>query len=186
MTSTVNAQRGAALIVALVFLVLLTIMGMTAMNFSTMEEKMAGNLKSQYTAFQAAESALLDAEQDVYKNVSNTTKFTATGDAGLWLPPVAGKFAWDLAAWTVASKNTRKYGEYTGAAPLPIGANGVAEQPRYLIEDIPDPTDLKPGESGPDKWKKGPGPGTKYYRITALGYGATLSSRVVLQVVVKK
>jgi len=51
-------QRGITLIMSLLFLLLLTILGVTAINMSTLQEKMSGNLRDQDVAFQAAESAL--------------------------------------------------------------------------------------------------------------------------------
>ncbi|MCX7100437.1 MAG: PilX N-terminal domain-containing pilus assembly protein, partial [Methylobacter sp.] len=54
-------QSGAVLIISLIMLLLLTLIGTTAMQTSTLEEKMAGNLRDRDIAFQAAESALRDA-----------------------------------------------------------------------------------------------------------------------------
>lgn len=51
-------QNGATLIVALVFLVVLTIAGITAMQFSTLEERMAGNSQSRNTVFQTAQNTI--------------------------------------------------------------------------------------------------------------------------------
>ncbi len=51
-------QRGMALIMALVILLILTILGVTAMTTSSLEEKMSGNIQEQNRAFQAAESGI--------------------------------------------------------------------------------------------------------------------------------
>lgn len=51
-------QTGATLIVALVFLVVLTIAGITAMQFSTMEERMAGNSQSRNRVFQETQNSI--------------------------------------------------------------------------------------------------------------------------------
>jgi type IV pilus assembly protein PilX len=51
-------QRGAALVMALVILLILTIMGVTAMSTSSLEQKMAGNIQDLTRAFQAAESGV--------------------------------------------------------------------------------------------------------------------------------
>ncbi len=53
------AQQGVALVLALVFLLLLTLIGITALGTSSLEEKMANNVKDKNLAFQAAESATL-------------------------------------------------------------------------------------------------------------------------------
>jgi len=51
-------QTGATLIVALVFLVVLTVAGITAMQFSTMEERMAGNSQSRNKVFQETQNVI--------------------------------------------------------------------------------------------------------------------------------
>jgi len=55
-------QSGFALIVGLVVLVLLTLIMLMALRMASLEERMAGNLRNQNIAFQAAESALREAE----------------------------------------------------------------------------------------------------------------------------
>lgn len=51
-------ERGMALVMALVILLILTMIGVTAMSTSTLQEKMAGNVQEQTRAFHAAESGL--------------------------------------------------------------------------------------------------------------------------------
>ena len=55
-------QAGFVLITGLLILLMLTIIMLTAMRTAALEERMAGNLKNQNIAFQAAESALREAE----------------------------------------------------------------------------------------------------------------------------
>lgn len=54
-------QRGTALIMSLVILMILTILGITAMGTSSLQEKMAGNAQESTRAFEAAESGLIQA-----------------------------------------------------------------------------------------------------------------------------
>jgi type IV pilus assembly protein PilX len=56
-------QSGAILIIALIMLLLLTIIGVTSMQTTTLEEKMAGNMHEYHLAFQAAEAALREGEE---------------------------------------------------------------------------------------------------------------------------
>lgn len=56
-------QRGATLVVSLMMLLVLTIIGLAAINVTTQEEKMAGNSREQATAFQNSETALRVGEQ---------------------------------------------------------------------------------------------------------------------------
>jgi type IV pilus assembly protein PilX len=53
-----RGQQGAALVMALVILLILTILGVTAMSTSSLEQKMAGNIQDLTRAFQAAESGV--------------------------------------------------------------------------------------------------------------------------------
>ncbi|UFH48798.1 pilus assembly PilX family protein [Pseudomonas sp. KNUC1026] len=58
-------QRGAVLIVALVFLLLLTLIGISSMQNATLQEKMAGSVATRNTTLQLAESALRVGEKAV-------------------------------------------------------------------------------------------------------------------------
>jgi len=68
-----HKSRGVALVVALVFLLLLTILGVTVMNTSALEGRMAGNTQETNRAFQAAESAIEHVFVDggVFNNLTN-------------------------------------------------------------------------------------------------------------------
>ncbi|MFN3985374.1 MAG: PilX N-terminal domain-containing pilus assembly protein [Rhodocyclaceae bacterium] len=55
-------QRGIALVVALILLVIATLTGISGIRSSTMQERMTGNMYDRSIAFQAAESAFLAAQ----------------------------------------------------------------------------------------------------------------------------
>jgi len=55
-------QKGAVLIVSLVMLIIMTLLGISGMNNTVMQERMAGNQRNSTLAFQAAEAALRAAE----------------------------------------------------------------------------------------------------------------------------
>lgn len=65
--STVGGHRqsGAILIVTLLFLVILTLIGLSAMSTTTFEEKMSGASRDWNLALAAAEAAIRDAEYDI-------------------------------------------------------------------------------------------------------------------------
>jgi len=69
-------QRGIALVVALIFLLMLTILGVSAMNTSALEGRMAGNTQENNRAFQGAESAL----EKVWKDGAIFKSFTQVGE----------------------------------------------------------------------------------------------------------
>lgn len=58
-------QRGIALAVALVFLLLLSLLGVSAMQTSTLQERMAGNERDRGVAFEAAEAGLRVGEAEL-------------------------------------------------------------------------------------------------------------------------
>ena len=79
---TANApQEGFVLIVGLVILGLLTMLALSGMRDSTIQEKMAGASRDSGLAFQAAESALRDAENCITGATLNCTFDAAANDA---------------------------------------------------------------------------------------------------------
>ena len=64
MISPPAQQQGAALAVSMVFLLVLTILGVNALGTTSLEERMAGNLQEQNRAFQAAETGVVRIMQD--------------------------------------------------------------------------------------------------------------------------
>ncbi|WGK89803.1 pilus assembly PilX family protein [Pseudomonas migulae] len=63
--ATSHAQRGMALLVSLVFLLLLTLIGISSMQNATLQEKMAGSVTLRNQSFQIAEAALRIGESAV-------------------------------------------------------------------------------------------------------------------------
>lgn len=60
--STSRAQGGVALFISLIFLLLLTIVGISAMKSAALQEKMAGNTRYKAVSFQYAEAGLREGE----------------------------------------------------------------------------------------------------------------------------
>ncbi|NBA96435.1 PilX N-terminal domain-containing pilus assembly protein [Pseudomonas sp. R5(2019)] len=58
-------QQGMALVVSLIFLLLLTLIGLSSMQSATLQEKMAGSVKQRNESFQIAEAALRAGETAV-------------------------------------------------------------------------------------------------------------------------
>ena len=200
-------QQGAILIIALLFLVLLTIIGVSSISGVALEEKMAGNLREQNVAFQAAESALRDAEIDLETGIGGTcvpsvsvaanpslsqgclgnrdsmtiganfaNDCSAAFTSGVCRQPAAPPGTWQTEIVTVSSWNwtdankTVAYGRFTGAAAL----TGVFRQPRYVIEYLQEKDDSSTA------------PITRYFRISARGWGADQNSSVTLQTVYRQ
>ncbi|MDX1817842.1 MAG: PilX N-terminal domain-containing pilus assembly protein [Marinobacter sp.] len=65
---TPSGQRGAALIISLIVLLVLTLIGVAGMNTSVMQERMAVNSQNSNRAFQAAESTVSALTNQLYAN----------------------------------------------------------------------------------------------------------------------
>jgi type IV pilus assembly protein PilX len=172
---SMKRQRGFSLIMVLIFLVLLTILGVTAMQTSTLEERMAGNLRNENLAFQAAESALREAEAFLSEVTLPSFDTTTSATPGLYHTqnnPWGGRDnpqAW--AGWAQAP-STHAYRVYSGTL------QGVATAPRYVIEQLP-PVPVDPESSV--KLGEGVGQFAQVFRITARGTGGSDNAVVFLQ-----
>jgi len=110
---TTNApQEGFVLIVGLVILGLLTMLALSSMRDTTMQEKMAGASRDSGLAFQAAESALRDAENCITGTTAGCA-FDATNDA---------HFAQDDAAFPAGLRHNKLFDASYWAGIDPPGA----------------------------------------------------------------
>ncbi|HUW28323.1 MAG TPA: PilX N-terminal domain-containing pilus assembly protein [Sulfuriferula sp.] len=164
-----SRQSGMALMVSLIFLVLLTLLAVSAMHGTILQERMAGNTRDRMLAFQSAEAALRTAE-------------SLLGNAGL--PSGTGIYmvpnTSPAATYTSAQQWDTSYPWTTSAASLTGGSiSGVASQPLYVIERLT----TTPPSSGPQVKliNFGPTAGQGYFRITSRGVGATTNAAVILQ-----
>lgn len=67
------AERGVALVVALVLLVVATLIGLASVRGTNLQERMSANMYDRSLAFQRAEAALRDAERAITANWQITT-----------------------------------------------------------------------------------------------------------------
>ena len=196
--STQQRQSGAALITGLIFLVVLTMIGITAARMSTLEERMSGNMRDRSIAMQAAEMALRDAERDIHAQgtgprspaISGITGFSATcnldaavntADDGLCdrrglTAPTFSNTAITFPAFTVGGVTYVQLALDMTAAPSVAygtftGAGniaGLSAQPRYLIEGI------RKTQGSTQSF---------YYRVTTRAQGVNPNTVVWLQAV---
>ena len=109
-----NQQSGAVLIISLIMLLLLTLIGVTGSQVTGLEEKMAGNMRDQNLAFQAAETALRAGETIV---TLNPPAFSVGGNGagGTGLYTTIGTGAQSSGYWqTVDWNSTTAVATYTG------------------------------------------------------------------------
>ncbi|MEM7053396.1 MAG: PilX N-terminal domain-containing pilus assembly protein [Pseudomonadota bacterium] len=69
-------QQGAALFISLMFLIILTLIGISAANVSVMQERMAGNVRETNDAFQRAESTLRAIEENLTDAATSSGGFS--------------------------------------------------------------------------------------------------------------
>jgi len=79
-----KGQRGAVLIFALIVLLVMTVLAISGVGNSTLEQRMAGNYSQSMTAFQTAEQGLRVAEEWMTNKLLNDPVFSALDDAGWW------------------------------------------------------------------------------------------------------
>lgn len=170
-----RTQRGISLVVVLLFLVMLSILGTTAIQTSSLEEKMTGNERDRQIAFEAAEAALRDAEREIFLSLNPNSPFDSACDNGLCTPSTTAVPQWDGVDWMSATP--RQYGAFTGAGAYPV--TGLARTPRYIIEILPRMA-ASAGNSAGLGARSSTTAGTPY-RVTAVGWGRRPTTQVTLQ-----
>lgn len=158
-------QKGAVLIVGLIFMTLIMLIALSVMRSATLEERMASNARNRQLALEAAEAVVRDAETNLFVsapfNPFDQTKFIAScTDAGATdlrycaAPAAASTPRWQTVAWS----NTAVTKAFADASS---NLAGVSSQPRYIVELI--------GQEGGQTQHICP---KLLFRITARGVGA--------------
>lgn len=158
-------QQGAVLVVGLIMVLLMSIIAMASIRGSGLQEAMAGNMRQRMNAFEAADSAMSNAEFVVRQTTficDSSTKCLRDP-----LAPSASPFYNDYAA-------TLLIGQLTN-----LGLGNIVAQPVYVIERL-SPYQTKDGGALDDSTagylsKRLP------YRITATGEGGTIEAQALVQ-----
>ena len=159
-------QAGVALVIALVFLIALTLIGVGAMQTATLQERMAGSVRDRNIGFQAAEYALRDGEARVVSyaaraGVEELSEFHEEDDVPDW-------------------DSITDCDDNDAVRQVETEHPTWSQSPCYFIEDVATPPDqrLEPGDGTGrvlDQIEQ------SMYRITAIGFGASENARVVLR-----
>lgn len=192
--TALRAQQGAVLLMAMFVMLILLVIGVSAARTALHAEKAARGERDRQIAFQAAEAALDDAERDIdsagvpltaraalFARGSSAGFVDGCGmgerNPGLGLCKYAGPGqvpAWQRAALAEAdgpAVRSVHFGRFTGRA-IPVGKGSLPSRlPRYVIELMPF------ARAGEDAQQRA----GNFYRITAIGFGASEQTRVVLQ-----
>lgn len=156
-------ERGAALIVALVMLLVMTVLGVSAARNTNLQERMAGNLRDNNLAFQSAERALREGE--AFLQSATIPAFTGANGLLLMQDGAGQASFWSNDAWWVAN----------GRTVTAISGDLVARPPLYVIEELPAIEE----EGGSLVF--GALPDIGFYRITAQAQGGTPDAVTILQ-----
>ena len=150
-------QKGVSLLVAVVFLLVLALLGISALQSSMLQEKMATNTRNRDLAFEAAEAALREAEATL---TSWRTLAIPTHDPALDNDPAywTSTADWSDGTCTAAGTSCRVMSTLLAK---------VAAQPKYRLE------------------KMAPVSTSEYYRVTARGTGVDTDTIVILQAIIK-
>lgn len=172
-TRTPRSQQGVVLIVALIMLLTMTVVSVSSMGTTTLEQKMTANLRDRQVAFQAAEAALRDGERFVEANNLQESDFDATctgGSGGQCLctkttPSPCPEYWTDttLDVWNTSGRHKGYTNTQLGDAP----AKYIVEFRGHICSGSV-PCTANPSDP-------------QMFRVTAIGYGQTTGARVMLQ-----
>jgi len=160
-----NNQAGAVLVVSLIMLLLLTIIGVSGVQSTSLEEKMAGNNRDRNLAFQSAEAALRAGEariETLWNGGNGSIQAFCTGTAGQFSTvPGCNNAPPDPETATTWTDNTKSISHNTGSSE-------VGTQPRYFITYVA-------------AYNPGPPATPISFTVTARGTGGQDTTEVILQ-----
>ncbi|WP_416885186.1 pilus assembly PilX family protein [Marinospirillum sp.] len=107
-----NNQKGAVLIFALIFMLIMSVVGLSSIQSTTVQERLSANTHDRNLAFQGAEAALRVAENAILAN----------GNIGTQNVSLSAVEAVDWAGWS-------------NATSINIANSPLAAQPRFVIHD---------------------------------------------------
>ena len=164
-------QQGSALIVSLSILLVLTVLGISSMSTTALQERMSGNARDSEVAFEAAEAGLRAGETYI-NTLTDPTLPSFNGTNGLFAVNPTQTYAWQTSAnWSTAAQASFSM--------------HVSKQPEYIIQAI-DTTVAAPPTQGLESTSYNNNPpiisgNVKVFQITARGFGLSATSRVMLQ-----
>jgi type IV pilus assembly protein PilX len=153
-------EKGSALIVSLIMLLLITLVAVAGMQTTIMQERMSANLYDRDLAFQAAEAALREGEALVGAGAR-----PAIGDSHVYFINAPNRPDWG------GGNNTDSDSALAYSGTL----DGVAKQPEFFIEETPIMPDFANLAIPIDP---------PYYRVTARGFGGSPDTVVVVTSIV--
>ena len=161
-----HRQRGVVLVVSLIMLLVVTLLAVSSMQGTVLEEKMAGNSKDRNLAFQTTESAVREAETYI-EGIVSLGSFDGTG--GLYGFASAEPYFGLSTTWSDGTQHVVAANDY-----------GSYEVPRYFIKHF---TTVAGTEGAMNMSGYGDNKGTgdvTIFKITARGTGGSADSAEVI------
>jgi type IV pilus assembly protein PilX len=167
-----SKQRGVVMFVALILLLILSLLGVTAARMQTVEERMARNDHNRQIGQQSAEAALRAGESGIFTGI-----YSAFGTApGLYTPD----FSVGSPITTMDWSNAANYTPYAG--PPLANLPPTVPAPKIVIEVMP-PAALAGTNIGAQSLTSSTL--VQVYRVTVQGVGADNTTTTTLQSIVR-
>lgn len=162
MTVSSGKQGGAVLILSLIILIMLTMLVVSSLKTSVLDERIAGNARDQSLAFQSVEAVLRAANTDLIgKSIWDFNDACAGGLCSQGNAPTPGEYDWSAGTKHVAID--KSLSTATVSAEL-------ADNPGYFAE-----------YAGMIKSSKCPGGWCPVYRVSGTATGKSEVTRVIIQ-----
>ncbi len=162
-------NKGFVLPVGLVILLIVTMIVILTASSNLTQDKIVSASQDREVAMANTEKALRVAEIYIYKNLDGNSAYVTNCTAGLCLPSATSNI-WTTIDW---ENNTANVIQLSGGNAIA----GAYKQPKYIIEAL-DSVSNNLGESAKVTSYQNTG---LAFRITAVGWGKSSSSKVMLQ-----
>lgn len=164
-------QSGAVLFVSLILLLIMTLLGISGMQTTILEEKMAGNFRNSNQAFQSAEAALRGSETWLSTQASEPVA-SSTGTNNVWTLNVMDPDTTNNKEWW-AERNEAWW--QANAVIYGTALAGINTSPYTIIEYKTFASDTLLTGTGNTST------GLTFYQVTSRGTGGTDQAKVLLQ-----
>lgn len=167
---TRSREQGVALAIALMFLLIMTILGVSGLSNTALQEKMTGNLRDKHLSLEGAESGLRIGEDWLCAQPGKLKPISPSDSAsGLYNASQDGTAVWQTVNWD--SRN--------GTVIHPMIFEHLAATPQYIVEEVQEVR----GDSlkaGSDVARHGAN-NRMLYRVTSQSVGGTTSAKSMIQ-----
>ncbi|MGH8081774.1 MAG: pilus assembly PilX family protein [Lysobacter sp.] len=134
-SNAIRRQRGAVLYVALTMLVLLALLGISALQVTGLQERMTANYRATSRAFQNAEAAARGLERTLLNQVNSSGREVLTLDQ-----PLCADASFDITTWArnahrSGTSHTRRIDHCTtGLSSASFGKEPRSEDPNLIFQ----------------------------------------------------